>query len=209
MGTFTDPRDNKTYKWVKIGDQVWMAENLAYTGPDIQHITDCTEWSNNDDYDGWCYYNNDQTLGQKYGPLYQWEAAKTAVPPGWHLPTADEWEELFTYLQDNDYGVNGGDGIAISMAIRDDWEHINGFGVIGSGDFTELENKSGFSALPAGVVSGDSCQYLHQATFWWSSTETSSVLHTVVGFGLSYDWFSRFRWAHYAGSGLSVRCVKD
>lgn len=82
MGTFTYPRDNKTYKWVKIGDQVWMAENLAYTGQDIQHITDSTEWSNNDDYDGWCYYNNDPVLGQKYGPLYQWEAAKTAVPPG-------------------------------------------------------------------------------------------------------------------------------
>ena len=48
-GTFTDSRDSKTYKWVKIGEQVWMAENLAYTGSDIQHITDDNEWRCNFD----------------------------------------------------------------------------------------------------------------------------------------------------------------
>jgi len=29
-GYFIDERDGKRYKWVRIGDQIWMAKNLAY-----------------------------------------------------------------------------------------------------------------------------------------------------------------------------------
>lgn len=125
------------------------------------------------------------------------------------MPTADEWEELFTYLRDNDYGINGGSAIALSMVIRDDWDSSNGFGVPENNDFPEMENKSGFSAIPAGIIAEDSCQHLHQMTFWWSNSQTSSVLHTVVGFGLFNNWLSRIRFAKYEGEGLSVRCIKD
>jgi uncharacterized protein (TIGR02145 family) len=85
--TFTDLRDGKLYKTVKIGTQVWMAENLAYGASD-----------------GCFAYNNDQSKVAIYGYLYTFSTAKNVCPTGWHLPTFEEWDTLITYL--------GGDSVA-------------------------------------------------------------------------------------------------
>jgi len=83
-GTFTDLRDGKAYKIVKIGNQTWMAENLNYT-------------TNN----SWCY--NDSIINCKtYGRLYTWSVAKNVCPTGWHLPSDEEWITLITFLGGED-----------------------------------------------------------------------------------------------------------
>lgn len=75
---------NAQFKTIKVGKQVWMAENL------------------NVNIQGSWHYNEDVAYGQKYGRLYTWQAAKNACPSGWHLPSDDEWTQLVNYLGGED-----------------------------------------------------------------------------------------------------------
>jgi len=81
---FIDPRDGKKYRTVKIGEQVWMAQNLNYEAR------------------GSKCYNNDSSNAKKYGRLYDWETAMKACPEGWHLSTTAEWDALMNYVGGSD-----------------------------------------------------------------------------------------------------------
>ncbi|MEA1981461.1 MAG: FISUMP domain-containing protein [candidate division Zixibacteria bacterium] len=76
-GTMIDERDNLAYKWVLIGEQKWMAENLKYETPKGSWI-----------------YEDDTTYLREYGRLYNNKSAKTACPEGWVLPGKRDWEQL-------------------------------------------------------------------------------------------------------------------
>ncbi len=84
-GTFTDKRDEKTYKTVQIGEQVWFAENLAFKVS----------------YNCWAY-DNDKKNVSKYGYLYTQKVAQNICPNGWHLPSDEEWTSLINFLGGED-----------------------------------------------------------------------------------------------------------
>lgn len=85
-GTFTDSRDDQTYRWIRMKDgKIWMAENASY------------KTSNS-----YCYDNKESNCNQ-YGRLYIWEAAKNACPEGWRLPT---YENLIQLLESLPGGYN-------------------------------------------------------------------------------------------------------
>ena len=196
--TITDI-DGNVYKTVKIGTQVWMAENLKVThyrnGDPILNITDNTQWDSLTT-GAYCNYNNDPNNAITYGRLYNWYAvtdSRNLAPIGWRVPTDAEWQTLINYL--------GGDDVAggkIKEAGTTHWSSPN----------TGATNESGFTALPGGArADSGSFDLLGSNATFWSSTETNS----------NYAWYRRLT---YNGAsvdrdigdkrhGVSVRLVRD
>jgi len=181
QGTFTDKRDGHTYKWVRIGNQAWMAENLNYKT----------------NSDSWCY-DNDTSNCQKYGRLYTWEMAKEVCPAGWHLPGDNEWEELAQFIS-NDKGPYtkdkyGWEDVGKHLKAKRGWED--------GGNGTDAYR---FSALPGGYP-GDYTPIGHYGYFW-----SSIGYDNEHAWGRALDCnTSRFHRHRYdKGYGFSVRCVRD
>ncbi len=201
-GNFTDSRDSKTYNWVKLGDQIWMAENLAYKPSSGNY---------------WAFDDNVSNVS-KYGYLYDWATAQNVAPAGWHMPTVEEWDELEDYLYNNGYRYEGGSitpqEIGKSMATKYDWDNSSNMGDVGNTDFPEYRNKSGFSALPAGItqVSVGNRIYFGKGIFcqFWTETSDSNYpdkkAHTRR---LKYD--RQYLDSDYIEKekGISARYVKD
>ena len=108
--SFIDERDGQRYRTVRIGNQIWMAENLNYNTDDSFNA-DCDEFHND-----------------KYGRLYSQNAAQRACPHGWHLPTKEEFEELIECV--------GGESSAGKMLKTKNGWWIGGGGNLDKFDFS-------------------------------------------------------------------------
>jgi uncharacterized protein (TIGR02145 family) len=128
-GSFNDERDGQTYKWVQIGKQVWMAQNLNY-------ITHSGCWS----------YNNDPANRSNYGLLYNFDDLKEACPKGWHVPTEAEWEELENTIRSGTTGMDAGSGEGYNatclMEGGDSGFNLQFGGIHRQGRCTELDKRA-------------------------------------------------------------------
>ena len=194
----TDLRDGKTYNTVLIGNQCWMAQNLN-TG---NRINGYSHQTNNGIIEKYCY-DDDETLCDVYGGLYQWtemmqyvstEGVQGICPAGWHIPSDAEWMALMTLLE--------GDTLAggkLKEAGTVHWAPPN----------TGATNSSGFTALPGGYrsdVSPTFSNYTHEANFWTSS---------IYGSFSAWEWFListgkfAYRNNNVQSGGMSVRCLRN
>jgi uncharacterized protein (TIGR02145 family) len=186
-GSFVDCRDGNSYKWVRIGNQIWMAENLRATkfndGTPIPLVTDGETWVNLSS-PAYCWYNNDLTnYGITYGAMYNWYAVNTGKlsPCGWHVPTQEEWENLINFL--------------------------GGYGEAGA----ELK-EGGFAALLGGyrydkVMDGVTFLNCGYSGHWWGTTEA----YLLCAFTLSVYNNGPYMNRGYSDKnfGFSIRCIKD
>ena len=180
-GTFIDSRDNHTYKWIKIGTQTWMAENLAFEPINKNYIV----------------LNNDTSNIAIYGYFYDWETALTIAPAGWHLPSKAEWETLVNYL--------GGEDVAGDKMKEIGTTHWNdpNTGATNSSGFTAL--ASGFYDS----VYDNFAAFGYSAS-WWSSTDSYGDNNDAAYFLTLYEnstWASGG--AHSKVIYYAVRCLKD
>lgn len=210
-GSFTDTRDNKVYRTVKIGNQEWMAENLAYL-PAVNNLG--TE-SNIPMYKVYGYSGNQVAEARSnsnysnYGVLYNWNAAQEVCPAGWHLPSEAEWNELLGFL-----GMTSGelssnfstmsDIVADKMRETDTNRWLL--------NPPTVNNASHFDARPSGFANQADYLQLGTTALWWSSTWSSSEGIVTVGLGYNQQnmsGISKQRAIVYPLNFYAIRCVKD
>ncbi|MBN1187266.1 MAG: T9SS type A sorting domain-containing protein [Bacteroidales bacterium] len=179
--------------------------------PDISEVTIGSQT--------WMKYNLDIDVGEgcwdnaPYGKFYTWEAAMNACPTGWHLPSDEEWKQLKDYLISNGYNYDEtteGNKIAKALASNTDWETTNfPFPNGNIGQNLELNNKSGFNALPAGYtnpLAGGTPMAKGSNCFFWT---TYNGEYSSKVYNLSYMSTGLFANEESKEFGYSVRCIKD
>jgi uncharacterized protein (TIGR02145 family) len=202
---WVDPRDGNDYKTVKIGNQVWMAENLAW----LPSVNPPAGGSDTEPYYYVYGYSGIEVTAAKattnyssYGVLYNWPSALIACPAGWHLPGDAEWKQMeialgMTQAQADATGNRGTDQGA-QMKYTSGWN--------GNGNGT---NSSGFSGLPGGCRLPPTYGFMNLGGLglWWSSTE-SSLTGAWDRILYSYNTLVD-RNPNSKEDGFSVRCVRD
>ncbi len=178
-GSFEDLRDHQTYRWIRIGAQTWMAQNLNFEAAK-----------------GSFCYNLDSSNCRVYGRLYEWSIAQKICPGGWHLPTDQEWKVLSVFLDDQagekmkEVGTehwNGPDAV-----VRGE----SGFNALAAGcKSVDPNGRTQFIGL------GDFAYY------WTSSTATPVTKAWSRYITSADDILHPFEnWKIW---GYSIRCVKD
>lgn len=180
--------DGNSYKTVKIGNIVWVSENLNVAhyrnGDPIPEAKTSAQWEEcyKNEKGAWCYYNNESLNGKKYGKLYNWYAVNDSrglAPDSTHVPSITEWQTLITTL--------GGE----------------------SGAFSKMKSSTGFYALAGGHRYFQDCSFYSNGEigFWWSSTKEDiwNAWYQAVHFG--YSQVGKDNGG--MNTGMSVRCVMN
>ena len=188
--------DGNVYKTVKIGNQVWMAENLKVThyrnGEPIPNIKEPKQWDVLIS-GAYCDLSNNPANTKAFGLIYNWHTiadVRNVCPAGWHAPSESEWVTLVSFLA-------GGKNVALNKT---------------SGKIAPNAiklNESMFKVLPQGFrgYDGKFSGIGYGGGGWWSST--SARQETAYYHGVNYNTASRNRLEGRKNFGYYIQCIKD
>ena len=209
-GELLDTRDNQVYRTVKIGDQVWMAQNLNYDIGDTAADSRFLRYYSSEVVD-----HVEDSLA-KYGRAYTWVQAidttevcydsscylpismlprRGICPEGWHLPSERDWKLLEKYVDLN----NDDEGIGVSLKVPDLWDTYPN-AIVGTDLF-------GFSALP--FEPKMSTSYPLQIIVFWTSDEYIDNKYYANVRTLGYTTPNFIKEYRRKRAGLAVRCLQD
>ena len=179
--SIVDNRDGQVYKTVKIGEQVWMAQNLNYIDTAKAIFKDSS----------WCYDNNPRNCTLA-GRLYTWTVAKDSLcPEGYHLPDTTEWNTLFASV-----GGTANAGAVLRSILG--WDSVNG------------TNDYGFSAVAVGerYHSGSFDSEGTKAFIWTATALPEESENSAYAAYFVENATVSFK-KNFKDNGASVRCLKD
>ena len=215
--------DGNVYKTVKLGNQVWMAENLRTTryadGAPIPLVTATSSAAVR------YYPNNNSANVTVFGYLYSWYAVmkgsassdanpsgvQGVCPDGWHVPSNNEWAELTKYVKSQSQYVCGGeeDCIAKALASGEGSGWASSYDNCAVGNDPSANNATGFSARPAGFGHGSyyggfgyGAYFWHATQDYWNANDAGVWCLAYKGAGVSWSTNSKY-------VGYSVRCVRN
>lgn len=154
--------DGTKYKTVKIGTQLWMAENLSsrlgFALGTNANVPSCS------------YYDGDESTYGKYGLLYNGRSLfylssasyKANYFPDWHVPSTSEINQLLTFT--------GSSATALKSATE--WN--------GTDDY-------GFNALPSGYYGAGALGYIDMGNYFWMGSSKSSLTSDINCFSLGSE----------------------
>lgn len=192
--------DGNYYTTVKIGNQIWMAENLRTTkyrnGDAIPLLQSDAEWTSNTQIGKYCRYyeiiNNTVYDGyQKYGLLYNIKAVyddRNIAPEGWHVSIDEDWNTLINFL--------GGYKVAGTKLKDSDPNYFN--------NFEYKTNESGFTGTPGGARLGDGSfsHNINNTGYWWVKSNEHKIMFLTGNSPYIYTVIPAY-------DAYSIRCVKD
>jgi uncharacterized protein (TIGR02145 family) len=209
-GELLDARDKQVYRTVKIGDQVWMAQNLNY---DIGDTTTDKRF---------VYKYSTKVLPYvedslaKYGRGYTWvqaldttEACDTnscyfqdfefphrgICPEGWHIPSEREWKLLEKYVALH----NDDEGVGVSLKVKDVWRPY--------ADVPLGTNRFGFSALPFDPLIND--DYPLARVYFWTTSQNANYVSSANVFLLVNASTALSKESAGKSQRIAVRCLQD
>jgi len=227
--------DGNSYKTVKIGNQIWMAENLKVThlqnGLSIPHKKGWDYWKTQDNYSltpyrymenygAFCNYDNDEKNVDIYGRLYNWFAAiDLDLPPeGWRIPSFNDWNKLWLNLtgqnlEEESIQIEHQNNLGSKLAGNSKLWGCNcskGFCLKCSYAF----GNSGFDALPGGARIGGFESKGKGAYFWTTTKDDCNVLPKEVARLKAYyiginNQIKVLKKTQIKWYGFSIRCIKN